>query len=551
VSLFDWLTDPPDARGLRVLDRRTLEWHFASYRTLAALTRRAAARLRDRGVGPGDVVIVVRSASHEFLADFFGALLLGATPSPVAPPVTFRSRDAYLAHLRRLIRLVDARAVATSEEDRAVIAAAVPPGCAVVTAIPEDIEPVAGPPVPPEYGLLQWSSGSTGAPRGVRIPFGALQANVTALYEWLRIDDSDGYASWLPLHHDMGLIGVFLLPVEGRSDLWLMRPEEFIRSPARWLRCFAEGATMTASPTFGLSQVLARTTPAQLDGLDLSRWKGVIVGAERIDATVVRRFCDLLAPHGVRRTVVIPAYGLAEATLAVTGAPVGAPLRTVDVDPSGLRPGHPVTYLPGDPAAASMVGCGTPLTGVRVRIVGPDGRPVGDDTLGEISVSGVSLAEARIGDETGVEPVGDTLMTGDAGFRHDGWLYVVGRLGDGVKRDGRWFFAEDAERVATRASPRPRQTVALVGDAHGRATVAVLVEGRLTGGVEELGRAVARHCAGLRVQVFAVPAGTIQRTTSGKPKRRAMWDRLLTGVLADALRWDSTVDVSGTAIVRG
>lgn len=549
MSLLTWLADPPADRGMRVLAAGGTRWDFHSYRSLASLTRRAARRLRSAGVTRGDAVVVVRPASAEFMADFFGAIMLGATPSPVAPPAAFRDRTAYLDHMARIVRRLRARVVATTADAAAVIEpVATAGGAAVVTDIPEDVAPWDGSPAPPEIGLIQFSSGSTGTPKGVRIPFTALQANVSALYEWLRITDADSYASWLPLHHDMGLIGLFMLPIEGRSDMWLMQPEDFVRAPLRWLRCFGEGgATMTATPTFGLAQVVRRLRPEHLAGLDLSRWRGAIVGAERIDMAVVRRFLDLLAPCGLRRDVIVPAYGLAESTLAVTGAPCGRELKTVTVDGASLALGQPVAAVTGEDSGMTLVGCGSPISGVQACVIDENGCAVPDGVLGEIEVRGTSLAAGYLSEGREDEAFHGVLRTGDAGFRHANDLFVVGRLGDGVKQFGRWFFAEDAQQIAAAFSPRPRQTVALVGALSGQNTAAVLVEGSLGGAAARIGRAVARHVTGMRVVVISVPAGKVAWTTSGKPKRRVMWRWLADGHPGGTIRWDSDQSGDGAA----
>ncbi|MFI7110351.1 AMP-binding protein [Nonomuraea sp. NPDC050227] len=547
MALLTWLENPPADRGMRILDRDGSTWNFYSYADLALLTRRAAGRLRAAGVSAGDVVVLVRRTSPEFMADFFAALLLGATPSPVPQPSVLGDRTAYLNHVDRIVRMVSPSAIATTEDVVAIIEPVVRAhGCTVVTDIPDDIAPLDTHPVIPEIGVIQFSSGSVGPPRGVAVPFASLQSNTAAMHAWLEVTGADSYASWLPLHHDMGLVGMFLLPIEGVSDMWLMQPQEFVRSPLRWLRCFADhGATVTAMPAFGLAHIVAKVRQNQIIDLDLSGWRVAVVGAERIHAHVVRRFLDLLAPCGLRREVVVPAYGMAETTLAVTGSACAADLSTVIVDGRTLALGSPVRGVVGEDAGTTLVACGAPIRGVEMRVVDEEGGPVAEGMLGEIEVRGESLAAGYVREDGGIEKFGGVLRTGDAGFVRGGQLYVVGRLGDGVKRYGQWLFAEDVEQVAIRVSPRPRQTVALVGSFEGRDTVAVLVEGGVEAGAEHIGCTVARHLRGLRVMVFVVPRGVVMRTTSGKPRRRAMWGRLVEGALATNVVWDSDTLADG------
>jgi acyl-CoA synthetase (AMP-forming)/AMP-acid ligase II len=529
VSLLSWLTHPPADRGLHLADLGGDGWHFFSYERLAELAYRAAGAFQAAGVRPGDVVTIVRPASAEFVADFFGALLAGATPSPVAPPTVFRDRSLYAQHLARVAELVAPRVVTTTADVAPLLTAV----AGRVLVEPPERGPRYEPAPPPDIGLVQFSSGSTGMPRGVRIPLTALQANVSAIHRWLRVTPADAHASWLPLHHDMGLVGQLLVPIENAADFWLMRPEQFIRSPARWVRAFdAGGATGTAVPTFSLAHIVSRVKPRDLDGLDLSGWRFSVVGAERIDHAVVRAFLDLLGPYGLREDVLVPAYGLAESTLAVSGAPVGTPVTTVTVDSRSLVVGTQVSIVN---SGTTLVGCGSALSGISVRVVDDDGRQLPAGHLGELEIAGDSLARGYVGEA----PYDGPLRTGDAGFVHDGHLYVVGRLGDSVKQLGRWFFAEDAEQRAATVSPRPRDTIALVGVLAGRETAVVLVEGQLEDAAEKVGRAVAEGADTLRVVVRSVPVGTIQRTTSGKPRRKAMWQHVVTGTLGGSVAWDS------------
>jgi acyl-CoA synthetase (AMP-forming)/AMP-acid ligase II len=547
VGLWDWFLEPPGDRGLHLAGADQSDWQFHSYAHLAGLTRRAAWRLREIGVAAGDVVSVARSGGPEFVADFFGALMIGATPAPVAPPLIFGDERRYREHVGRIIRS-SGSVVLTGTPDvlNTLRPVAEQLGIGVVGEVTDETPQWNGAVTPPRIAVIQHSSGSTATPKGVRIPFESLQANVTAMRHWLGLTGADSFATWLPMYHDMGLIGTLILPLDSTIDVWQMRPDQFIRSPERWLRCFEPGrATVTATPTLGLGHVVRRVRASDVDDLDLSGWRNAVVGAERIDIGVVRSFVDRFASCGLRPDVMVPAYGLAESTLAVTGRRAGYPLRTVTVDPASLVMGGAVTTGVDDRTGVTVVSCGHPMDGVTVAVVDPAGEPVGEERLGEIEVGGRSLADGYTGTPpTAIEGV---LRTGDAGFWHRGELYVIGRLGDSVKQFGRWYFAEDAEQRAVAASPHPARTTAMVGGLHGRNTAVVLVEatsGEDAGGA--IGAAVARQAVDLRILVLGVPGGTIRRTTSGKPMRRSMWHQLETGGIASTVWWDSDWE-SGTA----
>src|SRR5205807_3940462 len=266
-------------------------------------------------------VAVVLPTGPEFVATFLGALLAGAAPVPIAPSAAFADPAAYRDHVAGSLRAAAPAVLVTAPEQLPSLRGT---GCRTATfdaLLRSGEAPARGPARRPgALGLLQFTSGSSGRPRGVRVPLAALEHNVRAIRDWLGMTAGDAAASWLPVHHDLGLVGCLLTPIASGGDLWLMRPADFVRSPRRYLRCFGSpGARLTAMPSFGLEHVARRIRPEDLAGLDLGEWRALIVGAERLQADVFERFCRVLAPAGFRPAALLPAYGLAEATLAVTG----------------------------------------------------------------------------------------------------------------------------------------------------------------------------------------------------------------------------------------
>jgi acyl-CoA synthetase (AMP-forming)/AMP-acid ligase II len=535
--LFAWL-DAPDGRGIRFAAPEADEWSFTSYPRLEVLTRRAAAHLSDLGVSPGDVVLLPCPTSLDFVAFFYGALWIGATPSPLPPPTGFENQAEYNARITGIAGMLAAKVLVTTPDLAAFMEGVAGVRRATVDDLPPDGPGVEGPPRLPELGLIQFSSGSTGAGKGIRLSTQALDAQLSAITSWLGLSVEDSFASWLPLHHDMGLISMLLLPLSLRIDLWLMSPQQFVRSPIRWLRRFGlDGVTGSAAPDFALSHVRRRVRPAEIEGWDLSRWQALVIGAEPIDAANVRAFSQLLAPAGFDPRAVKPAYGMAETTLAVTGSPVPNVPHAVRVDPVGLVPGSPVRFADA-PDGVELVACGPAVPGAAVAIVDEDGAVLPEGVLGEIRVEALSLGEAWIAPEAGLVPIPRPYPTGDAGFVYEGELYVLGRIGDGVKYQGRWISAEETQRLAAARSPRPGRTVALMGVDAGRATAVLLVEGTLAADeAQAVGAAVARRHPELAVVVADAPAGWIERTTSGKPKRGAMWRKFAARDLQDRVRW--------------
>ncbi|MDH6128359.1 AMP-binding protein [Kitasatospora sp. GP82] len=542
-TLTGWLTHPDPRRGIRFLEPAG-GWSFHAYPQLAASAFAVAELLREHGVGPGDPVVLLLGSGPEFVAGFFGALAAGAVPAPIAPPLALQDDAEYRLRMARQVAALGPAVVLTRPawsrllEGSAGGRARVLPVTAAELAARADAPRSVSPPT--RRALVQFTSGSTGQPRAVAVSAEALAANVSAIGEWLRMAPDDPTASWLPFHHDMGLVGCLLTPVVHGSDLWVMRPEDFVRSPVQWLRCFGEqGARLTAAPCFGLAHVLRRVRPEALAGLDFSRWRAVITGAERIDPRVLERFVALLEPHGFDSRALLPAYGLAEATLAVTGVALREEPSTVTVDRRTLRPGRPVGLRAEEVPEADrliLVGCGRALVaGSTVAVVDAGGRPLPEDYCGEIVVSGPSVANGRLG--TGARNgraafAGGSVRTGDCGFLHDGQLYVVGRLGDSLKRRGRTVFAEDLEAELSRiAALQRRRPAVLLGTLAGADTAVVVVEGRSGGWIAEVEQLLHRRLDGIAVVVVVGPRGTVRRTTSGKPRRRPMWDAFVAGTL--------------------
>lgn len=506
--LTSWLDAPSAHRGIRFL--RDRDWEWWTYRDLAAFARRIAGGIVESGVGH-DRILLVERTGPEFVASWYGIMLAGAIPCPAAPPYLFQRGALYERHLRAIDDAVRPSLTITSAEFVRRWYADNRDGTPVRTAA-ELASGGEGPACPQsDIALLQFTSGSSGRVKGVQVPVAALAANIAAIGAWLEMSEGDATASWLPVHHDMGLIGCLLTPITQQRDLWALDPADFVRDPARYLACFdATGAAMTAMPPFGLDHIVRRVSPESLAGHDFSGWRALIVGAERIDPDVLERFLALLGPFGFDRRALLPAYGLAEATLAVTGLALKEEFTTV----------------------RRIVGCGRPLRGVTVAVHDEDGHPLPDGHVGQIVVGGDSVAHGYVSGTASVsltEWRDGMLCTGDAGFLDDGQLFVIGRLGDAMKVRGRTVFAEDIESALADAGlPRMRFAV-LLGSLATGATGVVLIERPEAEWLTAASVALPRVLEHLPCVVLDVPRRSISRTTSGKPRRRDMWAAYVTG----------------------
>jgi acyl-CoA synthetase (AMP-forming)/AMP-acid ligase II len=553
APILRWLEDPSEDTGF-YFAKPGEEWDFLSYAELAASATHTARELVERGVQPGQVVTLVLPSAAEFTAAFFAVHLAGAVPTVLVPPTMFQSFDVYVKAAAAALQSTHSQRVLTSSA----LVEILTPACELagrrpplVLDFPEN--PVRAPctPIPNPSGLalLQLTSGSTGNGRPVQVTHENLEANILSIRRWLRMSPDDATASWLPLYHDMGLIGCFLTPVHAQTSVWLMTPEQFIEDPRRWLSCFGSGAaTLTASPNFGFAYVARKVAPGELEGMDFSRWRVAIVGAEHIDASALERFTALTGPHGFERRTFMPAYGLAEATLAVTGGlPDAAPLA-VKLDWSKLSMDSPAPVVDAQPLGEAahqkergwLVSCGTPHPGMHVELRPLDADPGHDSALpegyiGEILVRGPSVSHGYVD----AVPEGATrftlegLRTGDAGFFHQGQLFVLGRIGDSTKIRGRPVYVETLEsRLIGTGALRAGNFVVMTGMRDAALEIALVAE--LDPGdwatkaaslfQRELGEEVP-------VRIYAAPRGTLLRTSSGKPRRRAMWACLMAGQL--------------------
>jgi fatty-acyl-CoA synthase len=334
--------------------------------------------------------------------------------------------------------------------------------------------------------------------------------------------------------------------VTAQGDLWLMRPDQFVRDPARWLECLSAGkACHTAAPNFGYAYAARRADPARLAGLDLSGWRTAIVGAEPIAASALESFARLAGTCGFSRRAFAPANGLAEATLAVTGVPSGQTPAVARPGWGTMRFGAPVAIeRRGELGAADaagelgwLVGCGPAHPSVNVTVVDRAGLPLPHGHLGEIAVTGASVAAGYHGDRPArsgsTRFAGGALYTGDAGFVLDGELYVVGRMGDSLKIRGRSVYVENLEAKVAAAAGLGLGRCAVVSAAgSGHGGVAVLVEAAAGSWIEAAVQVLDREVGDEHpVTIVSGQRGLIRRTSSGKPRRRYMWEQLHSGGL--------------------
>ncbi|WP_374449646.1 AMP-binding protein, partial [Stella sp.] len=388
---------------------------------------------------------------------------------------------------------------------------------------------------PGRIAFVQYSSGSTAAPRGFAISHGALAANQAMMQAAIGHDPSWVSVSWLPPHHDMGLVGGILQPLSDGIPAVLLPTLRVVQKPVRWLRAISRfRGSVSTGPTFMYEACVSRVQPEERAGLDLASWRVACCGAEPVDPAVIAAFVAAYAPYGLSAGTPYPCYGLAEATLFVTGGRGGSGMRTVTVDRDQLGRGR------AEPAAVGvrLVACGQTWAGAEVRIVDPaTGEALPDGMVGDVRVAGPSLTSGLWRPDGPPEPLARPLpgtdrpfvATGDLGFVLDGVLVPVSRRDDVVVIRGVNHHPEDIERSAAEAAaPVPLAgAAAFAVGASGPTRLAVAVElaraDSRTADLPGLARRIADRVAAAHGQrpaeTLVLREGTLPRTTSGKVRR--------------------------------
>lgn len=482
TNLVDRCRDLAQLRGEQIaftwLDDGEREANTLSFAQLDHRALHIAAALAARGLS-GERALLAYAPGLEFIAAFLGCLYAGVIAVPISTPrdelaaqnVLGIARDATPSVLLtdRLTRERGARWCSQLGPIEVLLTESldIPAPCVWQ---PATVDPRA-------VAFLQYTSGSTSAPKGVEVTHANMMANARMICAAFEQDERTVLASWLPLYHDMGLTGTVLQALFLGVRCVLMSPSAFIQHPVRWLRAISRyGATTSGGPDFGFRLCLQRVRDEELAQLDLSSWNVAFNGAEPVRADTLERFTERFASVGFRRTSFYPCFGLAEATLFVSGGDARASYVTLDVDSEALELGLAQPVTPQSPNAHRLVGCGRAWLDGRLLIVDPSSREeCAEDVVGEICVAGPHVARGyRNRTAEHDDPfraflacgAGPFLRTGDLGFVSRGELFVTGRLKDLLIHNGRNYYPQDIEWAAGLAHEglRPEGTVAFLAD---------------------------------------------------------------------------------------
>jgi amino acid adenylation domain-containing protein len=536
----------------------------------AQIDRRAralGAKLHDAGAA-GERVLILHVPGVDYITALLGCLYAGAIAVPAYPPGA-----RAMARLRAIAQDAGARFALADEATIAAMAArsaeraqtsTLGPLTWLATAqagelAPEDWQPMFA--RPEAVAVLQYTSGSTSAPKGVRLSHANFLDNIDALSRLRGSAVDDRLVSWLPPFHDMGLVFGILGPLCAGLETTLMAPASFMQRPLRWLTAISRyGGTVSGAPNFAYELCVRRIVdPQQRAELDLRSWRLAFCGAERVRAETMERFAAAFEVSGLRRAALTPCYGLAESTVAVAFARVDAPPRSVRFDERALGRGQVLAAVPEQPSQA-LVACGTPLHGCELRIVDPaERRLAAPDAVGEIwlrspsvgdgywnqphlseQAFGARRADAEPADASaGAPAAAKYLRTGDLGFMYEGELFVVGRIKDLIVLRGANIFPDDIEASAQAAHPQLRAGgCAAFSIDDGREERLVIVQELVSARdapLREIADAIAGAVAQAHEiaadQVVLVPPGAVPRTSSGKIQRGLCREHYLAGQL--------------------
>ncbi|MEW8245383.1 MAG: AMP-binding protein [Candidatus Thiodiazotropha endolucinida] len=512
-----------------------------SYRDLWQGATRVATGLWERSVQPGDRVALMLPTGVSYFHSFFGVLLAGAVPVPIYPPTRPSQLEEHMRRHGRILQNAGVHILITFQEAHRVarlFRTQVPSLQHIVDW--SELDKTAG--TPPatirnsqDIAFLQYSSGSTGDPKGVMLSHADLLANIRAMGKAVAVTPEDVFVSWLPLYHDMGLIGAWLGSLYFAMPLVIMSPLHFLAQPSRWLWAIHHHrGTLSGSPNFGYELCLGKIEEDEIAGLDLSSWRFAFNGAEPVSATTLRGFTRRYAPYGLNADALAPVYGLAEVAVGLAFPPPrrGPVIDRINRDRFMLN-GEALPAAEDDPDPLSIVACGRPLPGYRVQVVDGADRPLPERNEGRLEFQGPSATRGYFNNPDATKGLyrDGWLDTGDRAYLADGDIYITGRIKEMIIRAGRNIYPYELEQLVGELPGIRKGCVAAfpsIDSANGSEQLVVVAESREKDPLrlDALRQAIRDKTIDLLGMppddLLLAPPHTVLKTSSGKLRRGAM-----------------------------
>ena len=557
IEVLEWhAARHPDRLHLTVLQDETTILGALTYGELATKARNVARGLVAQDIVPGDRVALMLLTGIDFFVAFFGILYAGAIPVPIYPPMRLSQIEDHLRRQTGILRNAGARLLITVPEGRrlaGLLRAQVEALNAAesVENLESFAELIGLPQVedPDSIALIQYTSGSTGDPKGVVLSHANLLANIRAMGVIMEASSADIFVSWLPLYHDMGLIGAWLGCMYFGAVLYAMSPLSFLVRPESWLWAIHRfRATFSASPNFGFELCLNKVADADLEGLDLSSLRMVANGAEPVSVQTSRRFIDRFGHYGFPAGAMAPVYGLAESSVGLAFPPLGRPpvIDRVDRDQLSMH-GRADPAKPDDPKPLEIMACGQPLPGHEIRIVDEAGLELGERQEGRLEFRGPSTTRGYFHNEVKTRELirNGWIDSADRAYMAGGDVYITGRIKDIIIRAGRHLYPQEIEEAVAGIPGIRKGGVAVFGvtdRASGTERVVVLAETRETdpakrAGLQAHAQEVTTDIAGTPPdEVVLAPPSTVPKTSSGKIRRSAAKELYASGHIGPTRR---------------
>lgn len=431
-----------------------------SYTAIERASARYGGALQALGLEKGDRVALILPANEDFVLCFFGAIRAGIIPVPIYPPLGLGQLQGYLDNTRHIVAKSGARALVTTAQIKRLLGTVQESSPALeqvvaVEAIRESLEPLKAVNVTPDdVAFLQFTSGSTSRPKGVTLTHANLMANIKCIMtDGLRMGPEDVGISWLPLYHDMGLIGFVLAPLVYRTPIVFLPPLLFLKRPVSWLQAVTRHkGSIAYAPNFAYALCVKRIRERDLEGIDLASWRVAGCGAEPIRPETLEAFSSTFAKVGFRKEALLPSYGMAESSLAISFTELLEGVKTISVDGDTLWSENTAKHVPEDaPGAVRLVSCGSKFPEHDIAVFAPDDTegktPLSDDRVGELRIKGPSVMRGYWEDAERTKETfaGGWLKTGDLGFLHEGHVFICGRSKELIIVNGRNYYPQDIE----------------------------------------------------------------------------------------------------------